>query len=139
LALRGLASWAPCLQEALTGLGEGDHVIVDNTLIPTYRVRADQPYYSQTQEARHERAGHRPPGRHTLVVLPATSGRTHDLTSARAHGIVQACLTRRILVLADRAYRGAGATFRTPYYHHSEQPEHYRQFNTCVFTPLLLP
>ncbi|RSM92558.1 transposase family protein, partial [Streptomyces sp. WAC 01420] len=59
----------------------------------------------------------------------ATPGRTHDLTAARAHGIVQACLTRQILVLADRAYQGAGATFRTPYYHHSEQPEHYQQFN----------
>ena len=35
----------------------------------------------------------------------ATPGRTHDLTAARAHGIVQACLTRQILVLADRAYR----------------------------------
>ncbi len=59
----------------------------------------------------------------------ATPGRTHDLTSARAHGIVQACLTRQILVLADRAYQGAGATFRTPYYHHSEQPKPYQQFN----------
>lgn len=40
----------------------------------------------------------------------ATPGRTHDLTAARSHGIVQACLTRQILVLADRAYQGAGAT-----------------------------
>jgi hypothetical protein len=32
-------------------------------------------------------------------------------------------------VLADRAYQGAGATVRTPYYHHSEQPEQYQQFN----------
>jgi len=32
-------------------------------------------------------------------------------------------------VLADRAYQGAGATVRTPYYHHHEQPEHYQQFN----------
>ncbi|GAA3596660.1 hypothetical protein GCM10022295_91870 [Streptomyces osmaniensis] len=52
-----------------------------------------------------------------------------DLTAARAHGIAQACLTRQILVLADRAYQGAGATVRTPYYHHHEQPEHYQQFN----------
>jgi hypothetical protein len=59
----------------------------------------------------------------------ATPGRTHDLTAARAHGIVQACLTRQILILADRAYQGAGAPVRTPYYHHSEQPEHYQQFN----------
>ncbi len=42
-----LASWTPGLHEALTGLGEGDHVIVDGTLIPTDRVHADEPYYSQ--------------------------------------------------------------------------------------------
>ncbi|WP_446044999.1 transposase family protein, partial [Streptomyces olivaceus] len=41
-----LASWAPGLHEALTGLGDGDHLIVDGTLIPTDRVRADEPYYS---------------------------------------------------------------------------------------------
>ncbi len=46
-ALEVLASWAPGLHEALTGLGEDDHVIVDGTLIPTDRVRADQPYHSQ--------------------------------------------------------------------------------------------
>lgn len=42
-----LAAWAPGLQEALVGLGEGDFVIVDGTLIPTDRVAADEPYYSQ--------------------------------------------------------------------------------------------
>jgi hypothetical protein len=41
------ASWAPGLQEALVGLGEGDFVIVDGTLISTDRAAADQPYYSQ--------------------------------------------------------------------------------------------
>lgn len=101
-----LASWAPGLHEALTGLGEGDHVIVDGTLIPTDRIRADQPYYSQ----KHKKHGMnvqviaRPDGT-PLWFSRATPGRTHDLTSARAHGIVQACLTRQILVLADRAYR----------------------------------
>jgi hypothetical protein len=59
----------------------------------------------------------------------ATPGRTHDLTAARAHGTVQACLLRQILVPEDRAHRGADATLRTPYYHPSEQPEHYQQFN----------
>lgn len=59
----------------------------------------------------------------------ATPGRTHDLTAARAHGIVQACLTRQVLVLADRAYQGAGATVRTPYYRYREQPDHYQLFN----------
>ncbi len=32
-------------------------------------------------------------------------------------------------MLADRAYQGAGATFRTLYHYHSEQPEHCQQFN----------
>ncbi|MEU6285844.1 transposase family protein [Streptomyces sp. NPDC047028] len=34
-----------------------------------------------------------------------------------------------ILVLDDHAYQGAGATIRTPYYHHHELPEHYQQYN----------
>ncbi|MFE9046242.1 transposase family protein [Streptomyces sp. NPDC007818] len=129
-ALDVLADWAPGLHEALTGLGEGDHVIVDGTLIPIDRIGADEPYYSMK---------HRKHGMNVQVIARsdgtplwfsrATPGRTHDLTAARAHGIVQACLTRQILVLADRAYQGAGATVRTPYYHHREQPEHYQQFN----------
>ncbi|MGW2815294.1 transposase family protein [Streptomyces sp. NPDC001415] len=125
-----LASWAPGLHEALTGLGEGDHVIVDGTLIPADRVRADEPYYSQ----KHKKHGMnvqviaRPDGT-PLWFSRATPGRTHDLTAARAHGIVQACLARQILVLADRAYQGAGATVRTPYYHHREQPQHCQEFN----------
>ncbi|MFI0107840.1 transposase family protein [Streptomyces parvus] len=125
-----LAGWAPGLHEALTGLGEGDHVIVDGTLIPIDRIGADEPYYSM----KHRKHGMnvqviaRPDGT-PLWFSRATPGRAHDLTAARAHGIVQACLTRQILVLADRAYQGAGATFRTPYYHHRDQPEHYQQFN----------
>ncbi|WP_285740693.1 transposase family protein [Kitasatospora phosalacinea] len=125
-----LAAWAPGLREALVGLGEGDFVIVDGTLIPTDRIKADEPYYSQK---------HRKHGMNVQVVAApdgtplwffrALPGRTHDLTAARAHGIVQACLTREILVLADRAYRGAGATFRTPHYNHHELPEHYQQYN----------
>ncbi|MFD4578116.1 IS5 family transposase [Streptomyces sp. NPDC058479] len=125
-----LAGWAPGLHEALTGLGEGDHVIVDGTLIPIDRIAADEPYYSQ----KHRKHGMnvqvitRPDGT-PLWFSRATPGRTHDLTAARAHGIIQACLTRQILVLADRAYQGAGATVRTPYHRHHEQPEHYQQFN----------
>lgn len=42
-----LAAWAPGLREALTGRGEDDFVVLDGTLIPTDRVAADEPYYSQ--------------------------------------------------------------------------------------------
>jgi hypothetical protein len=105
-------------------------VIVDGTLIPTDRVRADQPYYyrNHTKHGMYVQVIARPDGT-PLCFSRATPGRTHDLTSARAHGIVQACLTRQVLVLADRAYQAADATFGTPYYHHCEQPEHYQQFN----------
>ncbi|MFC8177180.1 transposase family protein [Streptomyces sp. NPDC057325] len=125
-----LAGWAPGLREALTGLGKGDHVIVDGTLILTDRIRADEPYYPMK---------HRKPGINVQVIARpdgtplwfsrATPGRTQDLPAARAHGIVQACLTRQVLVLANRAYQGADTTVRTPYYHYREQPEHYQQFN----------
>jgi hypothetical protein len=46
----------------------------------------------------------------------ATPGRTHDLTAARAHGIVQACLT--------------------PSYGHRELPERYQRYNRDHATPL---
>ncbi len=125
-----LAAWAPGLHEALVSLGEDDFVIVDGTLITIDRIAADEPYYSM----KHRRHGMnvqviaRPDGT-PLWFSRATPGRTHDLTAARAHGIVQACLTRQILVLADRAYQGAGATVRTPYYGHRDLPEHYQQYN----------
>ncbi|MFF7438050.1 transposase family protein [Streptomyces sp. NPDC008122] len=125
-----LAAWAPGLHEALTGLGGGDHVTVDGTLIAIDRIKADEPCCSM----KHRRHGMnvqviaRPDGT-PLWFSRATPGRTHDLTAARAHGIVQACLTRQILILADRAYQGAGATVRTSYYRRREQPEHYQQFN----------
>lgn len=35
------------LHEALAGLGEDDFVTIDGTLIPTDRIRADEPRYSQ--------------------------------------------------------------------------------------------
>ncbi|ANZ13344.1 transposase family protein [Streptomyces noursei] len=134
-----LAAWAPGLREALVGLGEGDFVIVDGTLIPTDRIKADEPYYSQ----KHKRHGMNvqvvaAPDGTPLWFSRALPGRAHDLTAARAHGIVQACLTREVLVLADRAYQGAGATVRTPYYRHRELPEHYQQFNR-VHTRLRAP
>lgn len=57
-----------------------------------------------------------------------TRGQSSGLTEARAHGVIQACLTGQLLVLADRAYRGAGATVRTPCYGR-DLPEKYAQCN----------
>jgi hypothetical protein len=93
-------------------------------------VNADKPYYSM----KHRRHGMNV----QVVAVPdgtppwfsrALPGRTHDLTAARAHGVIHACLDYQLLVLADCSYQGAGATVRTPYYRHHELPEHYRQYN----------
>ncbi len=68
----------------------------------------------------------------------ALPGRTHGLIVARAHGIVQACLTQQILVLAGRACQGAGGTVRTSYYGHRELPGCYQRFNrvhACLRAP----
>lgn len=124
-----LAERAPSLHEALRELPPEGFVILDGTLIPTDRIAADEPYYSM----KHRRHGMNvqvvaAPDGNTTVVLPGSS-RPHDLTAARAHGVIQACLSRQLLVLADRVYQGAGATVRTPYYRHHELPEHYQQYN----------
>lgn len=85
------ASWAPGLCEAPTGLGEDGFVIVDGTLVPTGRIRADEPYCSQ----KHRKHGMdaqvitRPDGT-SLRFSRTTPGRTHDPPAARAHGVVQA-------------------------------------------------
>ncbi|MGW1077818.1 transposase family protein [Streptomyces sp. NPDC002537] len=124
-----LAEHAPGLHAALRTLLAEGFVILDGTLIPTDRVAADEPYYSQ----KHRRHGMnvqviaRPDGT-PLWFSRALPGRTHDLTAARAHGVIQACLTRQVFVLADRTYRGANGTVRTPYYGR-DLPEKYAQFN----------
>ncbi|MEU3400830.1 transposase family protein [Streptomyces filamentosus] len=124
-----LANRAPGLLKTLRE-HDPDFVLLDGTLAECDRVGDSRADYSM----KHRKHGMnvqviaRPDGT-PLWFSRATLGPTHDLTAARAHGIVQACLTRQILVLADRAYQGVDATVRTPYYHHREQPEHYQQFN----------
>jgi hypothetical protein len=126
--VEALAAWAPGLHGALVGLGEDDFVIVDGALVPTDRIGVDEVCHSQEhkQHGMNVQVIAAPDGT-PLWFSRATPGRTHDLTAARAHGIIQVCLTRQILILADRAYQGAGATDRTPYYGHRELPQHYQR------------
>ncbi len=42
-------------------------------------------------------------------------GPVHDLAAARIWGVVRALATTGLLVLADKAYQGAGAHILTPY------------------------
>lgn len=124
-----LAERAPDPREALREPPSEGFVILDGTLIATDRIAADEPYYSM----KHRRHGMNvqvvaTPDGTPLWFSRALPGRTHDLTAARAHGVIQACLSRQLLVLADRAYRGAGATVRTPCYGR-DLPEKYARFN----------
>ncbi len=119
-----LAGWAPGLHEALTGLGEGDHVIVDGTLIPIDRVAADEPYYSM-KHRKHRKHGMnvqviaRPDGT-PLWFSRATPGRDHARPRApgeRAFAQVKSwrplrrarCSTRRIGTIVQARGQGFGA------------------------------
>jgi DDE superfamily endonuclease len=42
------------------------------------------------------------------------SGSVHDLTAARAHGVITATAIAEIQTLADKGYQGAGGTITTP-------------------------
>ncbi|MFD9634896.1 transposase family protein [Streptomyces violascens] len=125
-----LAEHAPSLLDALQGHDPNEFFILDGTLIPTSRVNADEPCYSVT----HRRQGMKVPSWPARTAPRSGSpgalpGRTHDLTSARAHGVIQTCLSRQILVLADRAYRSASATVRTTPYYGRDLPKKHAQFN----------
>jgi hypothetical protein len=49
-----------------------------------------------------------------LWASPALPGAVHDVRAAREHGIVDALTAAGIKCWADKAYRGSGATVRTP-------------------------
>lgn len=51
-----------------------------------------------------------------LWASPALPGAVHDVRAAREHGIIDALATADVAVWADKAYRGAGGTVRTPYW-----------------------
>lgn len=90
-------------------------MLLDGTLLPIDRVAADRPYYS----GKHKRHGMNvqvladPFGR-LLWASPALPGAVHDVRAAREHGIVDALAEADITCWADKGYRGAGGTVRTP-------------------------
>jgi DDE superfamily endonuclease len=56
------------------------------------------------------------------VDLPAQPGATHDLTAARAHGIIDALTGAGVMTFADRGCQGAGGSVRTPFKRHHQRP-----------------
>ncbi|MFF5257939.1 transposase family protein, partial [Actinomadura viridis] len=88
----------------------------DGTLVAIDRIAADRPFYS----GKHRRHGMNlqviaaPDGR-LLWVSGPLRGSVHDLRAARIWGIIRALAATGILVLADKAYQGAGEHVLTPY------------------------
>ncbi|GGU57755.1 IS5 family transposase [Streptomyces daghestanicus] len=114
-AVEVLAALAPTLAEAVRTASSKAFVLLDGTLLPIGRIAADRPYYSE----KHKRHGMNvqvladPFGR-LLWASPALPGAVHDVRAAREHGIVDALAEAGIACWADKGYRGARGTVRTP-------------------------
>jgi hypothetical protein len=96
-----------------------DYVLLDGTLAECDRVGDSRADFSQ----KHRRHGVNvqvvaDPAGKLLWISPALPGRTHDLTAARTHRIIQICERQGVPVLADRAYIGAGPGATTPIRRH---------------------
>jgi hypothetical protein len=102
--------------EAIRTASSKAFVLLDGTLLPIDRIAADRPYYS----GKHKRHGMNvqvladPSGR-LLWASPTLPGAVHDIRAARQHGIVDALALADITYWADKGYRGAGGTVRTPH------------------------
>ncbi|OIV37115.1 IS5 family transposase [Mangrovactinospora gilvigrisea] len=106
-----LAARAATLKQAAAVASGKAHVILDGTLLPIDRIAADRPFYS----GKHRKHGMNvqviadPIGR-LIWASPALAGAVHDST----HGIIDALTEAGVTVFADRGYRGARGTVRTP-------------------------
>ncbi len=103
-----LAERAPGLLKTLRE-HDPEFVLLDGTLAECDRVGDSRADYS----AKHRRHGVNvqvvtDPSGEVLWISPALPGRTHDLTAARTHRIIQICERQGAPILADRAYTGAG-------------------------------
>ncbi len=112
-----LSARSPKLDQALKKAKATElYVVLDGTLIPIDRVKADRPYYS---------GKHKIHGMNLQVISSPTGtilwvsgplpGSTHDLTAARLWGILRALAKAGLIVLADKGYQGAGEHILTPY------------------------
>jgi hypothetical protein len=115
-AIEVLAALAPTLDETIATARKKAYLILDGTVVPIDRIAADRPYYSgkKKHHAMNVQVLTDPFGR-LLWASPALPGATHDLTAARAHGIIDALATAGCITYADKAYQGAGRPVRVPF------------------------
>jgi hypothetical protein len=119
-----LAATADDLTTAMNRIHQLAYAILDGTLIPIDRVADQKPYYS----GKHRRHGVNvqviadPAGR-LVWASAALPGSAHDLTAARAHGIIEALSRQNVMTFADKAYQGARGSVRTPFKRHRYRPK----------------
>ena len=104
-----------CLHKALATADTPSHLIIDGTCIPIDRV-ADRSYWC----GKHRRyevniAALIHPDGEAIWTSPGLPGITHDLTAARAHGMLDILAEHDVLTLGDKGYQGAGWAIHTPY------------------------
>lgn len=119
-ALDVLAGMASPLATAIETARRKAFVILDGTLLRIDRVGVtggrDRPFYS----GKHKRHGTNvqvladPAGR-LIWTSPALPGARHDMGAAREHGLLDALEAAGVRVIADSAYRGAGANVEVPH------------------------
>jgi hypothetical protein len=111
-----LAALAPTLTQAMKTIRTKAFVILDGTLLPIDRLAADTPYHSGKLKSHgmNVQVLTDPFGR-LLRVSPALPGSVHDLTAARAHGIIDVLAAAELKCWADKAYQGAGHPVRVPF------------------------
>jgi hypothetical protein len=116
-----LVSLAPTLADAIDACGEQRRLLLDGTLIRTWRCAAlatdanPDPLFN----GKHRCHGLNvqalsTPGGELVFLGQARPGSVHDLAAARADRITDAVTEADIETLADTGYQGAGGTIRTP-------------------------
>jgi len=116
-----LAVLAPTLDGAVEAAGPERRLLLDGTLIPTWRCAA---LATETNPDPLYNAKHRDHGMNLQALTTTTGelvflgqarpGSTADITAARACGIIEAVTEADVETTADSGYQGAGGTVRTP-------------------------
>ncbi|SNR56872.1 Helix-turn-helix of DDE superfamily endonuclease [Actinomadura mexicana] len=113
-----LSARSPKLSRALAKAKKDGllYLVMDGTLIPIDRVKADRPFYS----GKHKKHGVNlqvlaSPDGTVVSVSGPLPGSVHDLKAARIWGLVRELAAAGLLVLADKGYVGAGPHVKTPH------------------------
>jgi hypothetical protein len=113
-----LSARSPKLHQALRqAVADGLlYLVLDGTLVPIDRVKADRPFYS----GKHKKHGMNlqvlaGPDGSIVWVSGALPGAVHDLKAARIWGVLRALARTGLIVLADKGYQGAGDPLIIPY------------------------